>query len=358
MGTGNNNPLIIRVLSSPLLRALRHLLLFAFTFFVAAGIVWHVQEKGEAMSAIEKVGGLFLFLSLFWGGSYLNIYLLTPKLLLKGKWSHYFCSLSGLVLVVIFFFILIQAVYMKEFTAVETADPFAMAVNGLSSTLAVFLLFAGTTTLVLFKNWIQDMRQSEELESATLQMELKLLENQINPHFLFNMLNNANIMIRKDPDMALHIIGRLEEMLHYQINDSSREKVSLNEEIVFLNGFLELEKTRRDCFTCSITKEGATDSIQTPPLLFIVFVENAVKHSQDSQCASYIYIMFSAIKDELVFTCENSLPARAANKQAGGLGLINIRRRLDLLFKGNYSLEQTKTDSKYSVRLVLKLKNK
>lgn len=252
--------------------------------------------------------------------------------------------------------ILIQtAIFEREKNLYEDPNLLVIIINSLSTVLALFLLFAGTTSLILFKNWLQDMQQSEELESATLQLELKLLGNQINPHFLFNMLNNANIMIKKDPDVASHIIGKLEEMLRYQINDNARKKVDLKEEILFLNDFLELEKTRRDYFTYTISEEGDVADIQVPPLLFITFVENAIKHNKDSLNVSYVHICFKIIKNKLIFICKNSLPLKNINKQVGGIGLANIQRRLNLLYKDNYSLEHTKTDISYTVTLELKL---
>lgn len=313
------------------------------------------------MTNLEKYGGLFFFVFLFMGGSYLNIYLLTPKLLFNNKWGIYFCALLGIVTLIIIAIILFRRIFFEiELTGSIISEGyiayFKGLVNLLSSYFSLFLLFAGTSTLVLFKHWILDMQQSEELESATLQMELKLLENQINPHFLFNMLNNANIMIKKDPDVAVHIIGKLEEMLCYLMNESVREKVFLEEEILFLSDFLELEKTRRDHFNYTVSKDGNLDNIQISPLLFITFVENAVKHNQDSQSVSYVNLSFKVTGSTLTFLCVNSIPQKASkNKQAGGIGLTNLNRRLNLLYKDNYSLEQIKTGTSYTAKLELKL---
>lgn len=356
MQENDRNDMIIKLLISPRLRIIRHMCLFAFTLSVSAGFVWHMVEDGYPMNSFEQYGGLLFFVFLFSGGSLLNIYVLTPRLLLKNKWGIFFCSLLCIVLLIMASIILIQSVYFEhtDHSSEETNLPNAV-VTFLSSTLSIFLLFAGTSTLVLFKQWILDMQQAEELESTTLQTELKLLENQINPHFLFNMLNNANIMIRKDPDTALHIIDRLEDMLRYQMNDNSREKVHLKDELLFLNDFLELEKTRRDDFDYTITIDGDTDNISVYPLLFIAFVENAVKHNTDSRAASYVHIRFNVIKSILIFSCENSIPTRPLVNRSGGIGLVNIKRRLDLLYNNKYRLEQTKTETKYIVKLELNI---
>lgn len=311
------------------------------------------------MTTLEKYGGFFFFTSLLMGASYFNIRILTPKLLLQNKWGSYFCSLLGLVALLIITVLMFQIFFGDDHSQQINSTQyvyFAILINFLSGSQVFLLLFAGTSTFVVFKHWIQDMQQSKELESATMQMELKLLENQINPHFLFNMLNNANIMIKKDPDVAIHIIGKLEEMLGYLMNESVREKVSLKEEILFLSDYLELEKTRRDYFNYTVSKDGDLENIHIAPLLFITFIENAVKHNHDSQSVSYVHISFRLVENTLIFVCVNSIPQQAPRKkERGGIGLTNIKRRLDLLYKGNYFLEQTKTETNYTVKLELKL---
>lgn len=360
MQVNSYNNIIVEVLTSPRWRILRYLILFVFAFSISAGFIWFAEEKGLPMTFSEKYGGLFLFISLFFGVSYLNIYILTPRLLLKNKLGAFFSALFGATILIIVFITLFQNLLFEKDLA-NSFKPdgyihyFAGLINILSSSLSLFLFSVGVSTLVLFKHWILDMQQSEELETNTLQLELKMLENQINPHFLFNMLNNANIMIKKDPDMASHIIEKLEEMLRYQINDNLREKVHLKEEILFINDFLDLEKTRRDYFTYSVTEEGDINNVEIPPLLFITFVENAIKHSQDSQKESRVNVIFKIFENKLLFICENSLPLKPINKQIGGIGLVNIKRRLDLLFRDKYSLEQTNTNINYIIRLEIKL---
>jgi len=323
--------------------------------WIPTGLIFYIIEYNPSVSALQAGIGLILFISVFLGGCYINIYLLTPRYLIKEKWGKYFASMIGLVITVMALIILIQGFWFSPEETHQISTTFMVIINLLSAFFSFNLLFIGTSTIVLFRHWVLDTRQADELESATMQMELKLLENQINPHFLFNMLNNANIMIKKDPDTAIHIIAKLEEMLHYQMNDSAREKVYLKEEILFLDDYLELERTRRDGFNYRINKKGDVNNIQTPPLLFITFVENAVKHNADSQSDSYVDISFSIEGKKLVFVCENSIPRIPPARQAGGIGLVNIRRRLNLLYGTNYSLENTKTDTKYTVRLELKL---
>jgi len=169
------------------------------------------------------------------------------------------------------------------------------------------------------------------------------------------MLNNANIMVDEDPDVASHILIKLDDLLRYQFNDSTQERVLLSADMDFLKDYLELEKTRRDHFRYHVSLQGDISGVQVPPLLFIPFVENAVKHNLDSANESYVNIDFIYADNNLQFTCENSKPLQAVKKDAGGLGLANIRRRLDLLFGSDYRMVTEDTETRYIVILELKL---
>lgn len=351
------NDFIIKLLVSPSFRVFRYSILFMLTFSIGGSQVWFMVDSGMVVTSCQEYFFLCFYVFMFSGGCMLNIYVLTPRLLMENKWIAYFFSVATITLIILVSVIIIQLSFHppENLVITDINDYYFIIVNIISAFISICLLFVGTATITLFKNWILDQQQSEALESTTMQLELQLLENQINPHFLFNMLNNANIMIKKDPDTAIHIIDKLEDMLRYLMNDSSQEKVYLKDDIAFLNDFLELENTRRDYFNYEISKEGDIDNIQIPPLLFITFVENAIKHNADSRAVSYVKMLFNVTKDELIFICENSIPENPPANQTGGIGLTNIRRRLNLLFNNNYSLELTKTDTTYTVKLRLKL---
>ena len=237
-----------------------------------------------------------------------------------------------------------------------------MLLNFTSSALAITLMLAGTSTFLLLRHWAGYNQRISELEANTLQSELKHLKRQINPHFLFNMLNNANVLIKKNPEEASQLLFKLEDLLRYQINDSSKDRVQLSSDIHFLNDFLNLEKVRRDKFEYTISKEGDINQVSLPPLLFIPFVENAIKHNPDSENESYVHLFFKVWKNELSFQCLNSKPTRQAageeeecNGKVGGLGLKNIRRRLELLYPGKHSLKIENNEIGYKVILHLTL---
>jgi len=347
------NDIVITFLLSSRFHILRHLLLFVFIFVISAGFTWQSPEEG--VSSIEKYIALVFYVVIFLGTIYFNVYVLVPKLLLKNRWLLYFMSLGVVVILIMFFIFIVQDFFYTEDKPIENRGYFIVIINILSAILSFVFLFAGTTTIILFRHWITDMQRAEELESTTLQSELKLLKSQINPHFLFNMLNNANIMVHEDPEVSSRILLKLDDLLQYQINDSTKDKVSLSADILFLTDFLDLEKTRRDDFSYTLSKDGNLDEIEVPPLIFIPFIENAVKHNQDSNDRSYVDILFRVLNEKLEFICENSKPLNPMKRDTGGLGLANIKRRLDLLYGNNYSLEIKDMDTTYTVILNLKL---
>ena len=193
------------------------------------------------------------------------------------------------------------------------------------------------------------------IEKEKIQYQYETLKAQINPHFLFNMLNNANVLIKRNPEEASKVLFKLEDLLRYQINDSSRERVALASDIRFLNDYLNLEKIRRDHFQFTMEQEGDIGSIWIQPLLFIPFVENAVKHSFDSEHPSYVHLSFKVEENRLEFRCENTMPAVAVSNKVGGIGLANIQRRLGLLYPDRYELEQIENENRYMVTLCITL---
>lgn len=343
-------------LLNPRFRIYRHILLQ----LLLIAMTINISLDGEArftsdISAFLSWVGYYILVS---SVIYFNLYVLAPRYLEKERYLKYVTSIALLILFLLLGVTLLQALFYN-FKGIKDLERVSLILlNLISSTLSMGLMIAGTSTLLLIRHWMGHNQRIAELESNTLQSELKHLKRQINPHFLFNMLNNANVLIKKDPEEASRLLFKLEDLLRYQINDSSKEKVSLSSDIHFLNDFLNLEKIRRDKFKYLISKEGDINAVTLPPLLFIPFVENAVKHNPDSEHESYVYLSFKTWKNELIFQCTNSKPACPATgnkEQTGGLGLKNIQRRLELLYPGRHSLTVEESEKNYNVILHLTL---
>lgn len=351
MATINDN-IVSRFLVDPKLNICRHLSLITFILFITLGFIWYVPN--ELASPTQKVLGWIIYSIVFLGMVYLNIYVIIPHFLLKDKIGAYFFILFDFNLISVATILFVQKILWG--VSYPHFSYTYIVINALSGMLTFGLLFAGTSTVILFRRWIKSDQQAHELESSILESELKLLKNQINPHFLFNMLNNANMLLKKDKEEASRVLFKLEDMLRYQLNDSVKEEVLLTDDIHFLNDFLNLEKIRRDSFEYSILQEGNIEQVKVPPLLFITFVENAIKHNPDNEKLSYVHLSFKIENNKLDFICKNSKPAVAGlNRRAGGLGLKNIKRRLEIIFPDRYLLSIKDETTAYTVKLTLAL---
>ena len=332
-------------------RILRHLLLQVVVVMITIGVFFDAPDKMNlSLNRFYGWGGYFLFINML---VYVNACILFPRYLKKNKLARYIAAVIAFTIFSIFVMMILQEYFYD--IAVTHQEPSGVAVflSISSSLLAILFFLGGISAILLLKHRMANNLRIGNLRSATSRSELKFLKSQINPHFLFNMLNNANILVDDDPEMASYILTKLDDLLRYQLNDSLQDKVFLSADIDFLTNFLELEKTRRDDFDYRVHRQGDTGRVQVAPLLFIPFVENAVKHSSNSN--SYVHVSFELSGNKLIFTCKNPVSPDTVKKEAGGLGLANIRRRLDLLFDNNYYLEQTRTDTEYSVHLELML---
>lgn len=296
--------------------------------------------------------GFALFLLLF---SYINMYWLVPKYLLKNRFPQYLLGISvfsGIAATSIILF----GNFLEAYYATQPPTNLKFIPKPIPGTIIALVFIVASTAIKLFQRWIADSKRIGELTKMGMQSELEQLKTQINPHFLFNMLNNANVLTQKDPAKASQVLMTLSDLLRYQLYDSAQNTVLLTSDIRFLTDFLNLEKIRRDQFDFMVSKEGPISGIQIPPFLFITFVENAVKHSLDMEHASFVNIFFEVRNNLLHFACINSKPAQAYPKsEVGGLGLLNIKRRLDLLFADQYDLKIDENDQLYTVSLSITL---
>ena len=338
-------------LLSPRFKFVRHFLLLLTLACITISIF--ANQSGELVLTWERFYGWVFYFLLTSVIIYFNLYVLAPRFLIKGRLLKYLASMLVLTSFSLVFIAILQMNVQEVSANYEDGNPYII-LNMITSIISFGLLIFGTSALLLFKYWIGYSQRIDELASSTLQSELKFLKKQINPHFLFNMLNNANVLIKKNPEEASRVLFKLEDMLRYQINDSAKEQVLLSSEIHFLNDFLNLEKVRRDKFEYVISKEGDISEVWLPPLLFIPFVENAVKHNVDSENSSYVDLGFKVWDKQLEFQCINSKPKIALRKnEVGGLGLKNIKRRLELLFPERYTLEIEESEISYTVYLHL-----
>ena len=201
------------------------------------------------------------------------------------------------------------------------------------------------------------IRQTEKKQKE-VESELAWLKNQINPHFLFNTLNNISSLTHIDADEAQDAVMQLSDLLRYAMYETNKPKVPLEGEVEFMRNYIDLMKLRtNEMTTVGEEIEIEDGSLEVAPLLFISLIENAFKHGMNSNAPAVIKISLVQKGDTLVFSCDNTNnPKPTKDRSGSGIGLENTRRRLDLQYQGRYQWEQTITpENIYHVKITLQL---
>ena len=291
---------------------------------------------------------------------YLNMYVLIPRFFFKGKLATY------IILLTLWVFFMLGSTYYLNFVLWEDymirKEIIAASKTPISiillSTLVYVVPFIMTSTLIkIFQVWVKDSERMQELERQAAESELQALRSQIQPHFLFNMLNSINTLLYINPEKASYTITKLSDFLRHLLYQSHEERVFLSSELRFLADYLSLEAMRRDDFTYELTyDEKSIQGIQIPPNILLILAENAVKHSTDSLAPTYIYMKCENKEGWLYFSVRNSVPLQPHRKhKCSGIGLPNLRRRLELLYGDHFQLSQEALPQEYIVTLALQL---
>lgn len=204
----------------------------------------------------------------------------------------------------------------------------------------------------------EDREQREQLEKQDLERQLEYLRYQVNPHFFMNTLNNIHALVDINPERAKTTIVELSKMMRYILYEGDKKYIPVQRETLFLNNYIELMRLRYSSrVSISLDMPEMMPDVMLPPLLLIIFVENAFKHGVSYAVPSFIDIKVEVTQDKLKFRCRNSRQEQKPDekKKKGGVGLANARRRLDLLFPNRYNLEIKENDKEYDVLLEIPL---
>ena len=180
----------------------------------------------------------------------------------------------------------------------------------------------------------------------------------MNPHFLFNTLNNIYSLALNKSNKTPELILKLSDFLSFSLYESSKKLIPLEKEISLMNDFIALEKSRfEDRLDIHVALPKQIDEIMIPPLIFVPFVENAFKHSLRNETnIANVFIKLSISQNQIVFNVKNSKPKDSySSDNKHGLGLNNIKKRLEILYKDKYNLETVDKDSEYIINLILQL---
>lgn len=225
------------------------------------------------------------------------------------------------------------------------------------NTFLISLLVAGFNTAIAMTNrWLSEEQARKDAEKEQVKSELAFLQNQISPHFFMNTLNNIHALIDSDKELAQDSILKLSALMRYLLYESGRGTTTLRKEIDFLRSYVNLMQLRFDKgVKISLDLPAEISDIVIPPLLFISFIENAFKHGVSYREPTSISFGIRRYPDSLEFISVNTIPAFTAENaiRHGGIGLENIRKRLDLLYGKNYQLRIDKEVHEFRVRLVI-----
>lgn len=334
---------------------LRRHALFLIAFLLILYGADFVHTYGKPFGYYRLLIIYLIFIAMF----YVNMYVLIPLFLFRSKYITYSVCLILLALVGIEILDYLQTNFFDAYK-LDLDEEVRRKSDLYSVIILCSSLISVSTSMKLLQRWLKDNERISELKNITFTMELNVLKNQISPHFLFNMLNNVKALIRTNPEMANTVIIRLSEFLRYQLYESSGEKTLLTTEIEFLSNFLNLEKIRKDNFeveiNCNLDK-NTTNNIFIPPGLFTVFIENAIKHSVDPNGEeTYVKIELSIKDQKLYFSCVNSKSEQnhlISKNKSSGLGLTNIKRRLELLYNSQYQLDLISSEREYRINLIV-----
>ncbi|MEM7484422.1 MAG: histidine kinase [Bacteroidota bacterium] len=299
---------------------------------------------------------------------YFVVYYLLPKYSAQKKYILLLLTVIGLAILGGIVIRVLDIYVAKEY--IDLSDSFHIKIGGsqfISGKIAyraLDLLFI--TSLVIsvkfLQQQIQHERKTKNLLTQKLSTELQFLKHQLQPHFLFNTLNNLYGMILTKDEKAGDIVIKLSEIMNYMLYESNDTLVSIDKELANLNNYIELEKIRYgDELHVRTEVKGDTKHRKIPPLILVSFVENAFKHGpSDNLGSSWIRIEADISNHTFSFMVENSLPLqqegtgkKKSSEVNSGIGLANVRKRLDLIYGDNYKLKIRASDT-YVVQLKIK----
>ncbi|MEL6834276.1 MAG: histidine kinase [Bacteroidota bacterium] len=219
-----------------------------------------------------------------------------------------------------------------------------------------FLLIYFIVVIIAVFHWLFiNIRLLINLKSEKAKTELLNLQSQVNPHFFFNMLNNLYGLVDKDSDLAKKLILKLSDMMRYSVYEGQKEQVSLQQEIDFINNYIQLHEMRyHKDIHINFTVDVEDENLSIIPLLFIILVENAFKHGVEVlRNNAFVNISLVAQQNEVTFSVENNYDPE--EKSESGIGLANLKRRLELAYTHNHTFSTSIENDIYKAQLVLQL---
>jgi len=342
-------------------------------FWFGYHFMWWTLRIGSPMAVLNSLGlphaavKFFFYMGFQMVGVYFNLYFLVPRFLERGRYVSYIILL--LLTIVISAALVTTGYYFGAFISEKTfrelygMDPnfFSLFESGaLPSTAAAMTL---AMSIKLTRNWIQSRRKQQELEKEKLETELKFLKSQMNPHFLFNTINSIFVLIHKNPMMASESLAKFSDLLRYQLYECNEPQIPLSQELEYVGNFVELQELRQDHDLLDLKlhiDHYTTGDFTIAPFVLIPFIENAFKHvSRRNDQSNWIHMNIHFDRQQLYFSIANSTSATFHSStevmKHSGIGLKNVKRRLDLTYPGKHELAIHQDADRFEVKLQLTL---
>ena len=309
---------------------------------------------------------------------YLNMFVLIPQFLFQKKTKFYVCSVFVGVVLVIAAYMLFDRWWMELYSTYIKPE-FGHHLNGVASSnlpehgrkppnrsfglrivfplVSSLMVFGISTSLRTINEYRKKEKVQKETETEKLNSELAFLKSQINPHFLFNTLNNLYSLAHSRSEKTANAIIKLSELMRYMLEDTAGKKVQLSKELEYIKNYLELQRLRLDeSVKVELSIEGDFHNKSIEPLLLIPFIENAFKHGISYLDNSFIRIELISNDNQLILKVENSVSTQKADKdEVSGIGLKNVKKRLELLYPSAHQLQINQNETKYFVKLTIDL---
>jgi len=296
---------------------------------------------------------------------YSTLYIFLPNLLIKKQiFSFLFflilnMALAAFLMRLIAYYIVYPNYYPDALSCNECG--FWMITKFVHYAVSLSAVLFLATSIKILKLWYKDQQATKSLEKEKLEAELKFLKGQIHPHFLFNTLNNLYALTLKKSDNAPEVVLKLSELMNYMLYDANASQVPLEKEIQYIKNYIALEKIRYGKrVEINFDIRGEVTGKNIAPMLILPFVENTFKHGVSQEMESvWISIDLQVSEDEMVLKVENSKSPESTllsqKDYAKGIGLTNVKRRLELLYKNHYELKIFDEQDTYLIVLKLNL---
>lgn len=223
--------------------------------------------------------------------------------------------------------------------------------------LTTFVAFVNVIIGLVTRGFITaygDIKLKEDLNKKNYEMELALVKSQINPHFLFNTINNIDVLIEKDAVKASAYLNKLSDIMRFMLYETKTEHIPLSTELTYIEKYIDLQKIRTaNEHYVSYMLNGNPGGVFIAPMLFIPFIENAFKHAENKRTGTAIRIRVSIEQEMIIFECENSYVEKPEMPGQSGLGNGLIKKRIELLYPGKHTLEITDKENVYGIKLSL-----